>query len=130
MVSKYNKFYESKKKFPNLKRIEVDGFKVLIGRDSKSNDYLTTIMADDDDVWMHVKGYPGSHVLIRSKDHVVPDETKQKVAKLAVLHSRAKGKDIVKVVVCKAKFVKKERDMNDGQVRVDYNNADYFSVRN
>ena len=129
MVSKYQKFNESRKKFPNLKRVEVDGYKVLIGRDSKSNDYLTTIMAEDDDLWMHVKDHPGSHVLIQVRDRLVPNEVKQQVAELAVQNSKAKGKS-AKVVCCKAKYVTKERGMREGQVKVDYHNADYFSVRN
>jgi len=129
MVSKYQEFNESRKKFPSLRRVEVDGYKILIGRDSKSNDYLTTIMAKDNDLWMHVKDHPGSHVVILVKDQLVPNEVKQKVAELAVQYSKAKGQS-AKVVCCKAKFVTKERGMREGQVRVDYHNADYFSVRN
>lgn len=129
MVSKYQKFNEGRKKFPNIKNMEIDGYKVLIGRDSRSNDHLTTIMADGEDLWFHVKDYPGSHVLIIVRDSVVPKETRQKVAEIAVQHSKAKGKS-ASVVCCKAKFVTKEKGMNIGQVRVDYQNVDYFSVRN
>lgn len=130
MIINYKKFNEGKKKFPNLKKMEVDGYQVLVGRDAASNDYLSTIQAKDDDVWFHVKGHPGSHVVIVAGETVVPNETKQKVAEIAVQHSKAKILPKVEVVCCKAKFVTKRKEMRIGQVSVDYNNADYFLVRN
>jgi len=130
MYTRYKKFYESKKKFPNLKKIEIDEFQVLIGRDSESNDYLSTIMADDDDLWMHVKGHPGSHVVIKTKDRVVPSETRQKVAEITAQHSKCKDQSSVEIVCCKAKFVTKPKGLNPGQVKVDYNNSEFLVVRN
>ena len=128
MINCYRMFLESKKnKFPNIKTIVLDNYVVLIGRDSVSNDHLTTIMADPDDMWFHVKGVPGSHIIIRSKDKLVTLEIKKQVAKLAVENSKIKeGKAIV--VCCKAKFVKKTSEMNPGQVRVDYKNAEEIEV--
>ena len=71
-IFKFNKFIgESKKdKFPNIKTINVDDFTVLVGRDAKSNDYLSMQMANENDLWFHAKGLPGSHVLIKVKDNL------------------------------------------------------------
>ena len=69
---KYLKYFESKKnKFPDIKKFEVDGYIIHLGRDAKSNDYLTFNIADDEDIWMHVKGVPGSHVVIRVREKVL-----------------------------------------------------------
>ena len=58
MIKKFKLFKESKKdKFPNLKKMEIDGYSIIMGRDALSNDYLTTIMADPEDMWFHVKAF-------------------------------------------------------------------------
>ena len=127
MIKNYQVFLESKKdKFPNIKTVRVGDFTVLIGKDSKSNDYLTTIMSSDDDLWFHAKGVPGSHVVIKSKEILPTPDIIKEVAKIAAKNSKSSGKTIV--VYCKTKFVKKTSDMKDGQVSVDYNNANEIEV--
>jgi len=128
------KYFESKNnKFPDIKKIEVDDYLIMIGRDAKSNDHLTFKVAEDDDIWMHVKGVPGSHVVIRVKssafDIALPTTEILKVAaELAKKNSKAQKEELVKVVYCKRKFVKKEPGMNDGQVRVDYLNSEEIVI--
>jgi len=123
-LKKYN---ESKKeKFPNLKKMEIGGYSIIMGKDALSNDHLTTIMAHPEDMWFHVKGVPGSHVIIRQGDKLITNEVKKQVAELAAKNSKAKGDCVV--VCCKAKFVKKLPDMNPGQVRVDYKNAEEINI--
>ena len=56
--------------------------------------------------------------------------TIQEVAKLAAKNSKANKGSKVKVVYCKAKFVKKSSDMKPGQVIVDYKNAEEVIVEN
>ena len=88
MIFDFIKFNESKSKFPNIKEINIEGFKVLIGRDSESNDYLTTKIADPDDLWMHAKGVPGSHIIVKVKDRIPTLENIKEFAKLAVKNSK------------------------------------------
>lgn len=126
MIKKYDLFLESKKKFPNIQTKEIEGFKVLIGKDAKSNDYLTTIEAYDDDLWFHVKNVPGSHVVLRIKDNLPSLDIIEKVANLAAKNSKCEKECVV--VYCKAKFVKKESDMKEGQVKVDYKNAQEIKI--
>jgi predicted ribosome quality control (RQC) complex YloA/Tae2 family protein len=127
MIKKFSTFTESKKdKFPNLKKLEIDGYQIIMGKDALSNDHLTTIMADSEDLWFHVKGVPGSHIIIRQKDRLISNEVKRKVAELAAKNSKAKVDCVV--VCCKAKFVKKDSDMKPGQVRVDYKNAEEINI--
>lgn len=127
-IFKYNRFNENKNKFPNIKTLNIDGFVVYLGRDAKSNDHLTFNMSDPDDIWMHTKGVPGSHMLILVRDKIPTPETIKKVAEIAKKNSKAKDDNNVVVVYCKVKFVKKEPGMNDGQVRVDYNNSNEVIV--
>ena len=126
----YNKYYEAKKnRFPNIKESEFMGFKILLGKDAKSNDHLSINMAKENDVWMHCKGFPGSHVLIRVKDKLPTKEIIKHAAELAKKNSKAKNNDIAEIVYCRAKFVKKKKDMNVGQVEVDYTNSEFIKVK-
>jgi predicted ribosome quality control (RQC) complex YloA/Tae2 family protein len=126
---KYLKHFESKKnKFPDIKKIQIDGYNVMVGRDAKSNDYLTFIEACDEDIWMHVKGVPGSHVVIRVNENLPTPEVLKAVAELAKKNSKALKDKPATVVYCQRKFVKKEPHMNDGQVKVDYKNAEEITI--
>lgn len=126
---RYLKYFESKKvKFPDIKKFEVDGYIIHLGRDAKSNDYLTFKVADDEDIWMHVKGVPGSHVVITVRENLPTPEILKYAAELAKKNSKASKDSIAKVVYCQRKFVKKEPGMNDGQVKVDYTNSEEITI--
>ncbi len=127
MIKKYKLFLEGKKKFPNIQTKQIGEFVVHLGKDAKSNDYLTMIESDDDDLWFHAKGVPGSHVVIKIKDNLPTMEVIEEVAKLAAKNSKCKGD--CTVVYCKSKFVTKDKGMNDGQVKVDYKNAEEIKVK-
>jgi predicted ribosome quality control (RQC) complex YloA/Tae2 family protein len=120
-------FFESKSDKPNVKKHDIDGFVVLQGKDAKANEHLTLEVANEDDIWMHAKGIPGSHVIIKVKDKVPTETTIKRVAIIAARNSKS-TEDMVKVVYCKKKFVTKEPGMNTGQVKVDYINADEIIV--
>ncbi len=129
MIKKFNSFNEGKKeKFPNIKKVEIDGFIIYIGKDAKSNDHLTFNISDKEDIWMHVKGVPGSHVVIRVRENLPTLELIKKAAELAKKNSKADKEEKSTVVYCQKRFVKKEQGMNDGQVRVDYINADEIVI--
>lgn len=126
---KYLKLFESKKiKFPDIQKKEIDGYTIFIGRDAKSNDYLTFNVADKEDIWMHVKGVPGSHVVIRVRENLPTPEILNIAANFAKKNSKAKNENKCVVVYCQRKFVRKEPGMNDGQVKVDYINAEEITI--
>lgn len=128
LVMKFSKFFESKEKFPNIKNLTIDGFEVLVGRDANSNDYLTTKMANPDDLWFHARGVPGSHIVLRVKDKLPTSDIIKKVAEISAKNSKMKEGE-VNVVYCKAKFVTKKPDSKPGQVVVDAINSDEIKVR-
>ena len=123
-IMNYKSFNESKKdKFPNIQKLEVEGFIVYVGKDAKSNDHLTFNVADKEDLWFHVKGVPGSHVIIRVRENLPTETVIKSAAELAKKNSKGSKEDKVTVVYCQRRFVKKESGMNDGQVKVDYTNS-------
>ena len=126
----YTLFLESKKdKFPNIKNVLFNDFNIIIGKDAKSNDYITFKVAEDDEYWFHVKGVPGSHVIIKNNKNQTPDTSVIKEAAiLAKKNSKASKEPMSTVVYCLRKFVSKEPNMNDGQVKVDYINANEIKI--
>lgn len=73
------------------------GFTILIGRNARDNDAITFGIARSRDIWLHVQGYRGSHVIIRADNREVPFETVLYAARLAAGHSQAADSDNVPV---------------------------------
>jgi predicted ribosome quality control (RQC) complex YloA/Tae2 family protein len=99
----------------------VDGFEVLVGKGDADNDRLTFGVGEPHDVWMHVAGCPGSHVVIRNPDDVaeLPRPVLEGAAALAAFHSKARGaRGKVLVHVCRVADVSKPRGFARGEVRL------------
>jgi predicted ribosome quality control (RQC) complex YloA/Tae2 family protein len=75
-----------------------NGFKILVGKDSKENDYLTHTVAKATDIFFHVSDFPGSHVILVSEpDRVVLMEDLIDAARLAHKNSKAKDRKTANV---------------------------------
>lgn len=68
-----------------------DGYEILSGRNNIQNDELTFKVASKDDWWFHIKGLPGTHVILRShKGEEFPsDNAVLEAASLAVFFSKS-----------------------------------------
>ena len=69
-----------------------DGFEILVGRNNKMNDDLTTREARRTDYWLHVKDLHGSHVILRCEGRDPTDTALKTAAELAARFSQASGK--------------------------------------
>ena len=92
------------------------GFEVLVGRNSRENDFLTHRLAKSLDVWFHVQGYPGSHVILRAGNREVPFPDILEASALAAYHSKARGSSNVAVDYVLAKNVWRPKGARAGQV--------------
>ena len=101
---------------PPLEFRSPDGFTVLVGRNNKQNDMLTSKLADKTDIWLHTKDITGSHVIIRAEGKEVPDSTVMWAARLAAFHSKAKNSSQVPVDYVPVRFVKKPSGAKPGMV--------------
>ena len=97
-------------------RFTVDGFTVFVGKNNKQNDYLTTKLANKEDIWFHVKDFHGSHVILRTENNIPSQETINKCAKLAKEHSKAVDSSNVPVDYTYVKYVKKPSGSKPGMV--------------
>lgn len=105
---------------PRLWRYELPGgWIVLAGKNDLDNDHLSLKMAKANDYWFHVKGLPGSHVLLRVPPGQEPDNgTIKAAAAVAAWHSRKREAKQVAVSVTRARFVTKPRGAKPGTVEI------------
>lgn len=82
-----------------------DGEEIIVGKNNKQNDYLTHRLARRDEIWLHTKDIPGSHVVIRSMNP--SEQTLLEAATLAAYFSKAKNSSSVPVDYTKIRYVKK-----------------------
>lgn len=102
-----------------------DGTEILVGKNNKQNEYLTNRLAARDDIWLHTKDIPGSHVVIRSQ--TPSDETILEAAHLAAYFSKAKSSSAVPVDYTKIRHVKKPSGSKPGFVIYDNQQTVYVT---
>ncbi|PFM66147.1 hypothetical protein COJ48_05705 [Bacillus cereus] len=107
------------------KYLASDGTEIFVGKNNKQNDYLTTKFARRDEIWLHTKDIPGSHVVIRSLEPA--EETLLEAAKIAAYYSKAKDSSSVPVDFTKIRHVKKPSGAKLGFVTYDNQQTIYVT---
>ncbi len=105
---------------PKLWRYELPGgWIVLAGRTDLDNDRLSLKIAKANDWWFHVKGLPGSHVVLQVPAGEQADNATLKLAAaVAAWHSRKRESKQVAVSYTQARYVTKPRGAKPGTVEV------------
>ena len=93
---------------------------VLAGKTDEDNDRLSIKCAGPRDWWFHVRGMPGSHVLLLAKDteEEPGSATLKAAAAIAAYHSKARGGGLVAVSCTLARYVTKPRGAKPGTVSI------------
>jgi len=92
---------------------------VLAGRNDQDNDTLSIKLAKPNDWWFHVRGMPGSHVLLRVPAGEEPDNaTVKAAAAVAAWHSKKRESNMVAVSGTRARYVTKPRGAKPGTVEI------------
>ncbi|HIW70900.1 MAG TPA: NFACT family protein [Candidatus Limosilactobacillus merdipullorum] len=91
-----------------------DGTTVLVGKNNLQNDRLSFKTANKNEIWLHVKDIPGSHVVIR--DTNPSDETILEAAQLAAYFSKGRDSDNVPVDYLPVKRLRKPNGAKPGFV--------------
>ncbi len=101
-------------------RTSRDGYAILVGKSGRENDRLTFKIAAPDDFWLHAKGVPGAHVVIRNPERrsTPPRATLEEAAALAAWYSDARREAAVDVQWTRRKFVRRARGAAGGTVLV------------
>lgn len=95
-----------------------EGWTVLVGRNNKENDILTLHVAKKNDIWFHVQGATGSHVILKreGKKKQVSKRSLYEAASLAAGYSSAKHSENVPVIYTEKRYVRKPKGAPPGAV--------------
>ncbi len=101
--------------------ISSDGLPITVGRNNRQNDWLTLKESDRNDLWLHTKEIPGTHVIISlpgtvKSIHDVPDRSLEEAATLAAYYSKASQSEKVPVDYTFRSNVKKPGGAKPGMV--------------
>jgi predicted ribosome quality control (RQC) complex YloA/Tae2 family protein len=99
-----------------LTAVTPNGVGVLIGKNNRQNDIVTFKKARADDIWLHTKDIPGSHVILQtgSTEPTAADLTA--AAQLAAYFSKAQNSSNVPVDYTRRRYVKKPAGAKPGFV--------------
>ena len=92
------------------------GLRILVGRNNRQNDRLTTKDADKRDIWLHTQKIHGSHVILCTGGTEPDEQSLIEAASLAAYFSQAQGSTKVPVDYTPVKFVKKPAGAKPGMV--------------
>lgn len=98
-------------------RVVVDGFTIFVGRNAHQNEEVTFKRAAPDDLWLHVRGRPGPHVVIKAAGQAVPEPVVERAAALAARCAGARQADTrLPVDVTLRRFVRRMPGGHPGMV--------------
>ena len=102
------------------------GADIYVGKNNRQNDELTLRFASPNDIWLHTKNIPGSHVIVKGASEQ-DTATMTEAALLAAYYSRARGSENVAVDYTPRKYVKKPAGAKPGMVIYTTNKTAYVT---
>jgi len=93
-----------------------DGLLILVGKNSRQNEEVTFRRAAPNDLWLHARGAPGSHVIVKTGGREAPEATLRQAAQLAAYYSQARGSTHVDVTYTERRYVRRIKGAGPGLV--------------
>jgi predicted ribosome quality control (RQC) complex YloA/Tae2 family protein len=84
-----------------------EGFDIYVGRSAAQNDEVTFRIGRPDDVWLHVRGIPGAHVIVRNGGQDIPEQTLREAGGVAAYFSGARNEPAVDIELSYRRHVRK-----------------------
>ncbi len=106
-----------------------EGFTILIGKNSRQNEDVTFHQATSHDMWLHARGVPGSHVIIKAGGRDIPRSAIEQAAGLAAWYSQARGSTSVPVDYTLQRYVRHMKGGGPGMVIYDHERTVYAEPR-
>jgi predicted ribosome quality control (RQC) complex YloA/Tae2 family protein len=92
------------------------GHVIWVGRNARQNDAVTFDKGGPSDLWLHARGVPGAHVIIKTGAGDAPDNVIRRAAEIAAHYSQARSETRVLVDVTRRKYVRKIKGGRPGMV--------------
>jgi predicted ribosome quality control (RQC) complex YloA/Tae2 family protein len=99
-----------------LRRQNAEGFVLLVGKNSRQNEEVTFHEASGGDLWLHARGVPGAHVIVKAGGRQVPASTLREAASLAAYYSQAREAGSVPVDYTQVRYVRHMKGGGPGMV--------------
>jgi len=109
-----------------MKFVSSDGISIYVGKNNRQNDSLTLQTARSENIWLHAKNMPGSHVIIDHEGEP-PETTLREAANLAAFYSQSRTSAGVPVDYTPRKYVKKPSGARPGMVIYSTNRTLYVT---
>ncbi|HXL36902.1 MAG TPA: NFACT RNA binding domain-containing protein [Ktedonobacteraceae bacterium] len=93
-----------------------DGFTILIGKNSRQNEEVTFHQASANDTWLHARGVPGAHVIVKAGGRDITRSTLEQAASLAAYYSQARGSTRIPVDYTLQRYVRHMKGGGPGLV--------------
>ncbi|MBF6592711.1 MAG: DUF814 domain-containing protein, partial [Ktedonobacterales bacterium] len=93
-----------------------DGFTIWVGKNSQQNEHVTFDIATGSDIWLHARGVPGAHVIVKSAGRPAPPATLHEAAALAAWYSGSRAAGSVPVDYTEQRYVRHMKDGGPGMV--------------
>ncbi|MGQ9511996.1 Rqc2 family fibronectin-binding protein [Thermodesulfitimonas sp.] len=74
-----------------LQLSSADGYTILVGKNNRQNEYVTFKLAAPGDIWLHARGVPGAHVILKTGGRDPSPQALAAAAALAAYFSQARG---------------------------------------
>jgi len=110
-----------------LRLVSADQFTLLIGKNSRQNEEVTFHLAASNDIWLHARGIPGAHVIIKNGGRPVPPRTLMEAAGLAAYYSQARDSAHVAVDYTQQHYVRHRQGGGPGMVLYERETTVYVS---
>lgn len=105
-----------KENFTFKEYVSPTGKRIIVGKNNRQNDYITTKLAEKSDLWFHTKGIAGSHVILRCSENEAEESDILFAATLAARNSKGANSSNVAVDYTPVKYVKKPNGAKAGMV--------------
>lgn len=95
---------------------KIENYTLLIGKNNKQNDYLSTKILKHHDIWFHTKDIHGSHGILLTNNENPSIDVIIKCAQIVAYYSKARQSSNVPVDYTLGKYVKKPSNSKPGFV--------------
>lgn len=92
-----------------FKVVTQDAFVIWVGRNSRQNETVTFGKGGGQDLWLHARGVPGAHVVVKFDGRAIPPQVTDYAASLAAYYSARRGDGKVEVDITRCLYVKRSK---------------------
>jgi len=89
-------------------RVTIDEHTIAyVGRNAYQNQLVTFTIGEANDIWLHARGIPGAHVIVKQSGRALSDHALLRAAQLAAYYSSHRHEPAVDIDICRRSAVRR-----------------------